>query len=529
MPSTAPSDTMDTLLPLLPYALPSVLPSTAPVAKASPSPSSSPIAVPSITPSDSPSMGPTALAGTTAPPMSPSAAPIETPSAQGDQQPSDVASTDCIPFRFLIALDDFPTNVMYTLIHNRGKVVWDKRPWLQHDAGKVSVNEVCLDPLDCFTFTIVDAYDDGLTKAPSGGNAGTFVLEFDSEIIASYDGEKDGCYTRKSYTFGGQCATSRFSVPADGSCGAIDRDEIVTVNSTTAEEAPMCANSTLDFYFSVTTDENPDHSFFTIMGLNNGELVWEEGPWQTEDLSDVPDLGPQSLTKYLCLDPAECYTFWIDDRSDDGMTSGEQGYFEVQIGGEVVATYDGETDGCFKSKSYTFGECGFSEETMPEGGACGNNVGTEDTVIVSDVATTSAPIYECSDSELDFLFVIATDENPHHSYFTLMTMFDSDIVWEEGPWMDDLHDQRYWSETPEYSVQTMLKRLCLDPAECYVFYIDDRYDDGMTGSQKGNFELQIDGNVVDTYNGGSDGCFRSKSYTFGGSCEISMETTPGDC
>lgn len=436
---------------------------------------------------------------------------------------------------------------MYTLVSNQGGIIWDERPWSQSDAGKVFVNEVCLDPLDCFTFTIVDAFDDGLTKAPAGGNEGSFVLEFDSESIASYDAEVDGCYTRKSYTFGAQCVASEFSVPEDGSCGAIDPDEILTVDSTPTEDEPKCAGSELDFYFSVTTDQNPDHSFFTIMGLNNGELVWEEGPWQSDDekyWADGLEPLPQNLTKHLCLDPAECYTFWIDDRSDDGMTSGEDGHFVVQIDGEIVATYDGETDGCFKSKSYTFGSCAFTEETMRKDGACGNEVGTEDTVVVSDVAEANevetedavivsdveaAPTHECSDSELDFHFVIATDENPHHSYFTLTTVFTSNVVWEEGPWMLDHDDERYWSDSPEYDVQTMIKHLCLDPDQCYVFYVDDRFDDGLTGSRKGNFELQIDGNVVDTYDGGLDGCFRSKSYTFGGPCELSIEKTPGDC
>ena len=278
--------------------------------------------------------------------------------------------TECTTFRFLVSLDEFPDDVMYTLKNKKGKTIWDERPWDARDSGKVYVNEVCLDPFDCYTFSIADATGDGLTKAMREGKAGSFVVEYGSDVIASYDGESDGCYKRRSNTFG-HCTNSNSSVPADGACAPMDNDSITTIGSTPTEVLLTCTDEELEFYFSITTDEKPNDSFFTIMSMTSGKLSWEEGPWQFGDerhFSDLPELQPQNMTKQFCFDPADCYTFWIDDRSDDGLTSGGEGHFEIQLDGEIVATYIAEVDGCFKSKSYIFGSCGFSDETMP--GAC---------------------------------------------------------------------------------------------------------------------------------------------------------------
>ena len=280
----------------------------------------------------------------------------------------------CTNFRFLISLDEIPTDVIYTLKVKQGDTIWDEQPWGQSDAGKLFVNELCLDPFECYTFTIADASDDGLRKAPMDGEAGSFVVEYASQVIGSYDGEIDGCYTQISYTFG-RCTPSTISVPSDGSCGPANATGIPTNDNSTGtsiEEAPTCTDEELEMYFSVTTDSNPIDLLFTILNVVNGESIWQEEPWQADDerlFSEMLEMQPQSLTKQFCFDSEGCYTFWIDDRSEDGLTSGEQqGYFEIQLDGKVVASYSGETDGCFLSKSYTFGSCEFTEETTP--GVC---------------------------------------------------------------------------------------------------------------------------------------------------------------
>ena len=284
-------------------------------------------------------------------PTPPSAAPVKTTS------PTPIA---CTNFRFLISLDEFPTDVMYTLKVNQEDSIWDEQPWSQGDTGKLFVNELCLDSLKCYTFTIVDASEDGLTKAPMDGKAGSFVGEYGSQVIGSYDGANDGCYTQITYTFG-QCTPSTISVPTDGSCGTDS-------TGTSIEDTPTCNDKELELYFSLTTDNNPSDLLFTIVNLGNGETIWQEGPWQTDDEKLLFDT-PQNLTKQFCYDLDDCFTFWIDDFSEDGMTSGEvRGHFEIQLNGEVVASYSGETDGCFTSKSYTFGSCEFTEETAP--GVC---------------------------------------------------------------------------------------------------------------------------------------------------------------
>ena len=524
-PSLLPSDQ--------PSIAPSILPSDRPSLSPSYSPTAKPTLLPSFVPSDRPSLS-ISSSPSAKPSLPPSDSPSATPSASASGQPSAKPSappTDsrsradtCIPFLFFITPDEFPEDVVFSLEGSTTGFIWEeRRPLNQDDVNLDLGDSTCLDPFDCFTFTIVDLLDDGLTRAPEGGTNGTFALQFDSEFIASYDGAVDGCYTSKSYTFG-QCSFSEISIPPDGSCEPVGQDGDVADTQTAAPIAE--SNTCIPFLFFITPDEFPEDVVFSLEGLTTG-FIWEERrPLNQDDVN--LDLGDST-----CLDPFDCFTFTIVDLWDDGLTKapegGTNGTFALQFDSEFIASYDGAVDGCYTSKSYTFGQCSFSEISIPPDGSCepvGQDGDVADTQTAAPIVEPSArPSYPPSGAPspspcIPFRFLIFTDAFPEDVLFSLEGLTEGSIWEGRRPWTQDDVNQVFAEST------------CLDASDCFTFTIFDIYLDGLTktpegGTSSGTFALEFDSESIASYDGNIDGCYTRKSYTFG-QCSFSEESIPPD-
>jgi len=147
-----------------------------------------------------------------------------------DNKVQEEPQLECVGFHFSITTDEFPEDIHYKLEDSKGNELWDDSPWTQLDIGKEFKNYICLDPLDCYTFSIKDKYDDGLTKkptlrtTPNGGDPGKFELRYGNDVLATYDAAVDGCYKSKTYSFGGACSMTEESNPTDGSCPLTRRE-----------------------------------------------------------------------------------------------------------------------------------------------------------------------------------------------------------------------------------------------------------------------------------------------------------------
>jgi hypothetical protein len=133
--------------------------------------------------------------------------------------PTTASTTPCETFQFDITLDERPEDVDFTLTDGSGVVLWNQvQPYPPEAMHTTMLNTICLDPNDCYTFTIYDdnTYPYGLTE---GVPKGSFALSFGGTQIGTYYGDTDGCYRMKWYRFGNACPVLEIGTdPADATC-----------------------------------------------------------------------------------------------------------------------------------------------------------------------------------------------------------------------------------------------------------------------------------------------------------------------
>lgn len=397
----------------------------------------------------------------------------------------------CIGFQFSIQTDEFPEDSKLVLSDARGFMLWDDRPWTQQDAGGFFDLDICLNPMGCYNFTLMDSqtHSDGLTSAPDGGTPGYFNVSFGREWLDSYDGARDGFFSSKWYMFGDGCPHDE--VMTQGTVGA-DRN-IFTEQSSSGTADSGCK----EFTFNIDFDEFPEDVILSLE-YSNGTAIWESlRPWNQQHLGE-------SVSETLCLDPQSCYSFTVEDSYGDGLTDETvhgPGTFSVAWGNQLLDSYRGQE--CYASKWYNFGDlCPF---TM---GSLGKTCRQQENIFA----------LQSQEDCTDFTFHIEADLYPGDITFSLV---DSDkwSVWA--------------TETLEESTT---KTECLPHAECYTFTIEDSFTDGLTKGTPGKFHLDYAGERIGSYRASTDGCFSNQMFTFGHGCPsfpevvvVSEVRTSGDC
>jgi hypothetical protein len=167
------------------------------------------------------------------------------PSDIPSNMPSIVPTIQCIDFHFIVHTDDHPEEMVLTLVvtNEHGSeddiVIWDHiQPWKNSTFVQQIVNETtCIYSDECYTFTVEDSAQDGLTKQTfpnsqtentnnTASISGYFTLMLeDDRIISYYDSKLHGCYRRKVYKFGlsFKCAMTETTDPVDQSCPQVRR------------------------------------------------------------------------------------------------------------------------------------------------------------------------------------------------------------------------------------------------------------------------------------------------------------------
>lgn len=395
----------------------------------------------------------------------------------------------CVGFQFFVKTDEFPEDLRLRLEAVGGEMLWDDRPWSQQDIGGNFDLDICLNPMGCYNFTLMDSmtHGDGLTVAPDGGVPGNFNVTFGRNSIDSYDGAKDGFFSSKWYVFGDDCP------PMDETRGTVGNDRNIFTEQTSSEEISdsLCR----DLVFDIDLDEFPEDVILSLKD-HNGTTIWDD-----KRLWNQKHVG-ESFVERVCLNPQSCYTFTVEDRFSNGLTDKTQhgpGGFSVTWGHHLLDSYRGEQ--CYSSKWYNFGDlCPFTMGSL--GRTCKENIFEQQSV------------EDC----VDFTFKIDVD------------LYPGDIAFE----LSNSNDETIWDK--EDLESSTSRTMCLPLSECYTFTIEDSFTDGLTKGTPGKFSLDYGGEIIGSYRASTDGCFSVQMFTFGDGCPsfpeliaVSEVRTSGDC
>jgi len=200
--------------------------------------------------------------------------------------PSPTSAPGCLNVIVTITTDDYPEETTFKVVNQNGAEFMSGGPY----AGKRTeyAKASCLSSSNTYTFSIFDAYSDGICC--SYGN-GSYKLAVDGALIKS--GATYGA--SESTTFG-------------------------------ASSPPT---PTIDVLVKITTDDYPGETSFTV--TNQGGAVSMEGGSYT---------GKQTTyTESKALSTSNQYTFNIFDSYNDGMCCNYgNGSYEVSVNGAVIKT-----------------------------------------------------------------------------------------------------------------------------------------------------------------------------------------------
>ena len=115
-----------------------------------------------------------------------------------------------------------------------------------------------------------------------------------------------------------------------------------------------------------TTDEYPDETVVTLhrIGRDGSDdiTMFENFPLKHKNsLYTLP-----SEDEYICLEDNECYSFFIFDYYEDGMSEGQTGSFRGILGGDGIEKFvfkGNGSFGCYQYKAFCTGsECDDSKQ-----------------------------------------------------------------------------------------------------------------------------------------------------------------------
>lgn len=418
----------------------------------------------------------------------------------------------CVGFQFYILTDEFPEDSRIQLTDAFGSVIWDEQPWGPQHANQIFDRDICLNPFDCYNFTIYDSdlRSDGLTKAPLDGTPGMFNLTYGSAMIATYDGFEDGCFSSAWYLFGEMCQTEIVRARIAGRSCRVAGPEITadseppTVNTGPVQSVKDC----IPLIFVLLHDEFPEDVIIRLES-DSGESIWDfKHKWN-------PVHAGETFAETICLDPSLCYHFQIEDMYADGLTKPTEqgvGQFSLVFGSSVIDTYNGTY--CFSTMWYQFGAQCEQEKIVESSSSCDEK---------------PSPVLPNGVQDCDpFSFTVQLDEFPEDIVLMLNTS-EGREVWDSiRPW------------APKDAGKRLERTDCLARDECYVFSVFDEYDDGLTkqvdGSPPGSFNVTYEGTRIGSYDARYDDCYSVFWFQFGSGCPffpqtiaVAEEVSVGDC
>lgn len=262
-------------------------------------PTSSPVTIiptitlqptPYSTPADTPTVGTNKTLWPTAMFTRP---PSETnfPTTEGSTENWSAAAS-CLNFNIKLTTDAFGEETSYYIYKK------DNTPVVSHssfESNSTYDQYECLDPNECYHFTIFDSFDDGICCNSGEGN---YTISLNGRVI----GQGGEFSSSETVQIGGSCAPK----PDDIAC----------------QEGYTLLNVTVKTDFS--------GSYTNSWGLYSKSIN------QTVAINQYELMSSKALSELTCVIEDSCYDFWISDIEGDGWIYDDDAFYMVQFGDDVV-------------------------------------------------------------------------------------------------------------------------------------------------------------------------------------------------
>jgi hypothetical protein len=222
----------------------------------------------------------------------------------GDETGIDCGGSSCQPCEtscsdnevtISITFDNYPEETSWTLKNDSGTTIAFGAYSTSNADGSTVTETLCLID-DCYTFTINDAYGDGICC--SYGN-GSYSVTSSSGTIKT--GGSFGASEATDFCFGGSTAPTCTDGIQNG-----DETGVDCGGSSCAPCQPICIDTTL----KIKLDNYPEETSWNIKD-SSGNIVTSGGTYESQS-------DGSTLIVNNCL-PAGCYTLEFKDSYGDGM------------------------------------------------------------------------------------------------------------------------------------------------------------------------------------------------------------------
>lgn len=243
-----------------------------------------------------------------------------------------------------VTSDLYPEETSWTIENTFGTII-------KSDEGKIInakteyIEDVCLDPLDCYTFTINDLYGDGIQRP------GTFSLTVDGEVKLS---NPKSDFSNLNVAFGqcegAFCGDAICDINGGEGCGSCASDCVFSTNCNIISNPPTgLTYNNLDSYgmvFDVSVASRSVYFYeleaFIVQG-STAKVYMKEGPYSADaDLKNwnlvfdgsisVGDYEPMAFDSRFYADAFSTVSFYI--------SYGSPGAFAFTTVGDAVSNGD---------------------------------------------------------------------------------------------------------------------------------------------------------------------------------------------
>ena len=314
--------------------------------------------------------------------------------------------------------------------------------------GTIYRKSKCISRTECYIFTILDTYGDGILYD------GIYSVRFDgsSELNPMVP------FSFEQIFLIGDCQS--YTLPPTPN----PTPQLESTHAPTPQLEP-CHISQKRVSVSVYTDTYP-----------------EENHWEIRTVSGVLKLGSQPFTepdsrytKSICLRKKQCLVFTIYDDFGDGLTS-EKGY-SVKWDDEELNPIDQPFE--FEQSLYIGGAYWCESYTLwPTEAPTKSHWPTFRPLTYSP---TSVPEPCVGDLFSRITVIVVTDQFPNETSWEIEDSYGN-ILLESEPYL--ISDYRY------------VKSACLPKLDCYVFTIYDEYGDGILSMVEGGVSLTWGGEEI---------------------------------
>ena len=206
-------------------------------------------------------------------------------------------NSDSVEITINITTDNYPSETSWQLVDQNGGGFFIN-PGDLTQSNTTYIYTYCVPDTDCYTFTILDTYGDGLCGSCWGGTDGNYTVSYDGVVVASMS----------TADFGSSEITSNI-----GNCS-------VTSN---------CTSNESEIVISITTDDFPTETYWQLVDQNGTGFEILAGDLTTANYT---------YTWTFCIDTTDCYDFTIFDTYGDGIccTWGNGSYYVTLDGNSIV-------------------------------------------------------------------------------------------------------------------------------------------------------------------------------------------------